>query len=456
MIKQKGKILIVDDDKDVLQSLKLILENEFELVETISNPNSIHQSLKSNIFNVVLLDMNFTAGINSGNEGLYWLSEILKFDNDIVVIMLTAYGDIQLSVEAMKRGASDFITKPWDNDKLIATIKAGLKLSESKKEVKTLKQKQEYLNVDNRSKYIKPIGTSPAFLKVLDTISKVSKTDANILITGENGTGKELIAKEIHRQSKRSEDVFIGLDLTSISESLFESELFGHAKGAFTDAKNSRVGRIESASGGTLFLDEIGNLNMNLQSKLLTVLENRELTPIGSNELIPIDIRLISATNKNLNQLINLDLFRDDLLYRLNTISIEVPALRNRKEDIPLLAEHFLTYYSKKYEKPLIKLGKKAVDKLIDYRWPGNIRELEHAIEKAVILSESNIITPNDFHFTTPESAIDSIDTLNLEEIEKNTIVKALKKCSGNISKTAQELGVTRKTLYKKIEKYGL
>ncbi len=456
MIKQKGKILIVDDDKDVLQSLKLILENEFELVETISNPNSIHQSLKSNIFNVVLLDMNFTAGINSGNEGLYWLSEILKFDNDIVVIMLTAYGDIQLSVEAMKRGASDFITKPWDNDKLIATIKAGLKLSESKKEVKTLKQKQEYLNVDNRSKYIKPIGTSPAFLKVLDTISKVSKTDANILITGENGTGKELIAKEIHRQSKRSEDVFIGLDLTSISESLFESELFGHAKGAFTDAKNSRVGRIESASGGTLFLDEIGNLNMNLQSKLLTVLENRELTPIGSNELIPIDIRLISATNKNLNQLINLDLFRDDLLYRLNTISIEVPALRNRKEDIPLLAEHFLTYYSKKYEKPLIKLGKKAVDKLIDYRWPGNIRELEHAIEKAVILSESNIVTPNDFHFTTPESAIDSIDTLNLEEIEKNTIVKALKKCSGNISKTAQELGVTRKTLYKKIEKYGL
>ncbi len=456
MKKKNAKILIVDDDENVLKSLKLILGNEFEHIETCKNPNTINQVYTNSTFDIVLLDMNFTAGINSGNEGLYWLSEILKINRDAIVVMLTAYGDIQLSVEAMKRGATDFITKPWDNEKLIATINTGLKLSYSRKEINTLKQKQEYLGSNDQAKYQKPIGSSPAFLKILDTISKVSKTDANVLILGENGTGKELIAQEIHRQSKRAKDVLISLDMASLNETLFESELFGHTKGAFTDAKESRIGRIESASGGTLFLDEIGNLGMNLQSKLLTVLQNREVTPIGSNKSVSVDIRLISATNRNLTELINNDLFRDDLLYRINTIQIEVPSLRERKGDVPLLAEFFLNRFNKKYDKRKLKISKKAIDKLQDYKWPGNIRELEHAIEKAVIMVESDIIKPDDFYFANQQTEIETIDSFNLDEVEQNTIQKALIKCSGNISKTAEMLGITRKTLYKKIEKYDL
>ncbi|MFC2152249.1 sigma-54-dependent transcriptional regulator [Bacteroidota bacterium] len=456
MKKSKGNLLIVDDDKGVLKSLELILNREFDTIKILSNPNSIHQELQQKSFDLILLDMNFTAGVNTGNEGLFWLSEILKNDPDAVVVMLTAYGDIELSVEAMKRGATDFITKPWDNEKLIATLNSGLKLHKSRKEVKTLKQKQEYLGSNDPLKIQKPLGISPSFLNVLQTISKVSKTDANVLILGENGTGKELIAREIYRQSKRAQEVLITLDMASISETLFESELFGHTKGAFTDAKESRIGRMESASGGTLFLDEIGNLSMNMQSKLLTVLQNREVIPVGSNIPVSIDVRLISATNKNLDKMIANDLFRDDLLYRINTIQIEVPPLRERKDDILLLAEYFLTSYSKKYDKPKLKIGKNAIDKLQSYRWPGNIRELEHAIEKAVILTDSDIIDVADFHFSIPLTETEGIDSLNLEEIEKNTVKKALKKCGGNISKTAEELGITRKTLYTKIEKYGL
>lgn len=456
MKKIAGRILVVDDNENVLKSLKLVLDNEFEAVETIKNPNQLHSLLTAKPFDVILLDMNFTAGVNTGNEGLYWLSEALKINPDLVVIMLTAYGDIELSVEAMKRGATDFIVKPWDNEKLIATVKTGLKLSSSKQEVKSLKQKQEYLGSNDQSTYQKPIGTSPAFLKILDTVSKVARTDANVLILGENGTGKELIAKEIHRQSNRSKEVLISLDLTALSESLFESELFGHTKGAFTDAKEARIGRIESASGGTLFLDEIGNLGMNLQSKLLTVLQNREIIPIGSNTPVLVDVRLISATNKNITELIQNDLFREDLLYRINTIQIEIPPLRERKEDIPILAEYFLNRLIKKYNKPNLKISKSALDKLQAHRWPGNIRELEHAIEKAVILTEADIIKADDFYFTSQPADTASIDTFNLEDVEQNTIKRALLKCSGNISKTAEMLGVTRKTLYKKIEKYGL
>jgi len=456
MKKKTGKILIVDDDINVLKSLQLILSNEFELVETCRNPNTLNHLLTKQTFDAILLDMNFTAGINSGNEGLYWLSEILKINTDYVVIMLTAYGDIALSVEAMKRGATDFITKPWDNEKLIATLKTGIKLCESKKEIKSLKQKQEYIGINDQSKFQKPIGSSPAFLNILETIKKVAKTDANVLILGENGTGKELIAQQIHRQSKRANDVLISLDMASLNDSLFESELFGHTKGAFTDAKESRVGRIESASGGTLFLDEIGNLGMNLQSKLLTVLQNREITPLGSNESVPIDIRLISATNKNLTTLIENDLFRDDLLYRINTIQIEVPPLRDRKEDIPELTDFFLDRFKKKYDKPGLSISKKVIGKLQKYKWPGNVRELEHTIEKVVILADSEIIKPEDFYFSNQQTEIETIDSLNLDEVEQNTIRKALLKCEGNISKTAEMLGVTRKTLYKKIEKYGL
>ena len=363
-----GKILIIDDDQNVLKSLKIILSNEFEEIKTIKNPNTINHTLAQTTYDIILLDMNFTAGVNTGNEGLYWLNEIFKIDPDSVVIMLTAYGDIELSVEAMKRGATDFITKPWDNEKLIATIKSGLKLRKSKNEIRTLKQKQEYLGASDYSKYQKPIGSSPEFLKILETINKVSKTDANVLILGENGTGKELIAREIHKQSKRSKEALITLDMASLSETLFESELFGHTKGAFTDAKESRIGRMESASGGTLFLDEIGNLGMNLQSKLLTTLQNREIIPIGTNKSVPIDIRLISATNKNLNELITNDLFREDLLYRINTIQIEVPPLRKRKDDIPGLTEFFLNRFTKKYEKHKLKISKKAIDKLQEHK----------------------------------------------------------------------------------------
>ena len=456
MKKIAGRILVVDDNENVLKSLKLILNNQFEYVETIKNPNQLHSILTTKTFDVILLDMNFTAGVNTGNEGLYWLSETLKLNPDFVVIMLTAYGDIELSVEAMKRGATDFIVKPWDNEKLIATIKTGLQLSNSKKEVKSLRQKQEYLGANDHSTYQKPIGTSPAFLKILDTVSKVARTDANVLILGENGTGKELIAKEIHRQSDRSKEALITLDLTALSESLFESELFGHTKGAFTDAKEARIGRVESASGGTLFLDEIGNLGMNLQSKLLTVLQNREVIPIGSNTSVPVDIRLISATNKNIMELIQNDLFREDLLYRINTIQLEIPPLRKRKEDISVLAEYFLQRLIKKYGKPNLKISRAALDKLQTHRWPGNIRELEHAIEKVVILTESETIKPEDFHFTSQGADHNNLDSYKLHEVEQNTIERALLQCNGNISKTAEMLGVTRKTLYKKIEKYGL
>ncbi len=456
MSKKSGRILVVDDNKTVLQSLKLILQNEFEEVETIKNPNQLHSILTSTPVDVILLDMNFKAGVNTGNEGLYWLSEVLKINPDFIVIMLTAYGDIELSVEAMKRGATDFVVKPWDNEKLIATIKTGLKLNSSQQEIKSLKQKQEYLGSNDSLKRYELIGSSPAFLNVLETVNKVAQTDANVLILGENGTGKELIAQEIHKRSKRAKEALISLDLTSLSESLFESELFGHAKGAFTDAKETRVGRIESASGGTLFLDEIGNLGMNLQSKLLTVLQNREVIPIGSNKPVQVDIRLVSATNKNLNELIQRDLFREDLLYRLNTIQIELPPLRERKEDISVLAEYFLNKLVKKYNKPNLKISRSALDKLQQYKWPGNIRELEHAIEKAVILSESDIIKADDFYFTPSTAQTSNLDSVNLEEVEENTIKKALLKCSGNISRTAEMLGITRKTLYKKIEKYGL
>jgi len=456
MKKESGKILVVDDNETVLRSLKLILCNDFEEVETIKNPNQIHTLITTKSFDVIILDMNFTAGINTGNEGLFWLKEILKINPESVVIMLTAYGDIELSVEAMKRGATDFVVKPWDNDKLIATIKTGLKLNNSQKQVKSLKQKQEYLGSTDLIKYQKPIGTSPSFLKVMETVNKVAKTNANILILGENGTGKEIIAREIHRQSDRSDEVLITVDLTSLNESLFESELFGHTRGAFTDAKEARTGRIESASGGSLFLDEIGNLGMNMQSKLLTVLQNREVIPIGSNTPVPVDIRLISATNKDVTELIRNDLFREDLLYRINTIQIELPPLRERKEDIPVLAEYFLSKLTKRYNKPQLKFSKSAVDKLQSYRWPGNVRELEHAIEKAVILTEKAILNAEDFYFPHQNEETTNPDTLNLEEIERNTVAKALRKCKGNISKAADTLGVTRKTLYKKIEKYGL
>lgn len=454
----KGKILIVDDNEGILKSLSFILKQEFEEVTGIRNPSKFTSVLQSGLFDVILLDMNFSAGINTGNEGIFWLKEIIKADADAVVILITAYGDIELAVRAMKEGATDFIQKPFDPIKLVSTVKSAYQLRLSKLQVSKLIQKQKHLSEDLDKTFVSLIGESPAMMQILTTVKKVAPTDANVLILGENGTGKELIAREIHRQSKRADDVFISVDLGSLSESLFESELFGHVKGAFTGAMEDRKGRFETASGGTLFLDEIGNLPISLQSKLLTVLQNRYIIPVGSNKIVAIDLRLITATNKHLSELIKDNLFREDLMFRINTIQIEIPPLRKREGDILLLAEHFLKLYGKKYEKPYLKISGTAVEKLKHYEWPGNVRELQHIIENSVIMADEGVIRPENLHFTTKISSEKSLtdNTLNLNNIEKLTIKEALFKHKGNINQTAKELGITRKTLYSKIEKYEL
>jgi DNA-binding NtrC family response regulator len=457
MTKVKGKILIADDNDGILKSLSFILRQEFEEVTTIKNPSKFTSLLHSGSFDIILLDMNFSAGVNNGNEGLFWLKEIIKEDPDAVIILITAYGDIELAVKAMKEGATDFIQKPFDSVKLVSTVKAAYQLRLSKVQVSKLMQKQKHLSEDLDKTFISLIGESPAMKDILLTVKKVAPTDANVLILGENGTGKELIAREIHRQSKRSDDVFISVDLGSLSESLFESELFGHVKGAFTGATDDRKGRFETASGGTLFLDEIGNLPISLQSKLLTVLQNRYIIPVGSNKLVPVNVRLITATNKHLSDLIRDNLFREDLMFRINTLQIEIPPLRNRGDDIVLLAEHFLKVYSKKYEK-ILKISETAIDKLLQYDWPGNVRELQHMIENSVIMVDEGIIKPENLRFTTGITSGKQIfdNSLNLNDVERLTIKEALFKHKGNINQTARELGITRKTLYSKIEKYEL
>lgn len=452
----EGKILIIDDNEGILKSLRYALKFEFRMVRTTRSPNQIPSLLQSEKFDVILLDMNFSAGVSTGNEGIFWLREILKLEPEAVVILITAYGDVELAVRAIKEGAVDFIIKPWDPDKLITTLKAAFKLSRSKKEVLKLKHAQAHLEEDISREFGTIIGESTEFRQTMDMVSKSAPTEANVLILGENGTGKEVLAREIHRHSRRSGEVFISVDMSSLSEGLIESELFGHKKGAFTDAGEDRVGRFESASGGTLFLDEIGNIPMSVQAKLLTVLQNRIIYRVGSNKPIPVDIRLITATNKSIRGLVADNHFREDLYYRINTIEIQLPPLRERDIDILLLAEHFLHLYRKKYGKPLLKINSRAMDKLKSYPWPGNIRELRHTIEKAVILSEGSTLTPEDFLFSVQEETSMEPESLNLEEIEKGAIIKALKKYSGNLSKTAAELGITRKTLYSKIDKYDL
>jgi DNA-binding NtrC family response regulator len=453
---EEGKILIIDDNEGILKSLRYALKFEFRTVKTTRTPNQIPSLLQTEKFDVILLDMNFSAGVNTGNEGIYWLREILKLDPEVVVVLITAYGDVELAVRAIREGAVDFIVKPWDPEKLISTLKAAFKLSLSKKEVLKLKSAQEHLKEDISREFGPIIGESAKFRQTMDLVIKSAPTDANVLLLGENGTGKEILAREIHRNSDRSGEVFISVDMSSLSESLIESELFGHKKGSFTDAQEDRVGRFESASGGTLFLDEIGNIPISVQAKLLTVLQNRIIYRVGSNKPIPVDIRLITATNKSIRGLVTDNYFREDLYYRINTIEIQLPPLRDRQEDILLLAEHFLHLYKKKYVKPLLKINSTAMDKLKSYSWPGNIRELRHTIEKAVILSEGNTLTADDFLLSVDHSDGMEAETLNLDEVEISTIMKALKKYQGNLSKTATELGITRKTLYSKIEKYGL
>ncbi len=453
---RKGKILIIDDDKDVLLASRVVLKPDFEIIRTETDPFKLPQILREEEFDVILLDMNFSTGATSGNEGIHWLTEILKIDPQVNVIMITAFGEINLAIEAMKIGAIDFIVKPWDNEKLIATVSSALKLSQSKKEIQQLKNKQSILKEEINKSFSEMIGKSEAMKKVISDIQKVSNTNANILILGENGTGKELVARAIHQHSDRADQIFVNVDLGSISESLFESELFGHTKGAFTDALSERIGRFEAANEGSLFLDEIGNLNLSMQAKLLSVLENRETTKVGSNKATPINIRLISASNMPLAAMVSDGTFRQDLLYRINTIEIHIPPLRDRIEDLTLLTNFFVKQFQSKYQKANLKISKEALKKLKGYHWPGNIRELKHIIERAVIMCETTNLSPADFPLNLEAKNNSKSSSLNIEDIEKKAINEAVKKNRGNLSKAAKDLGMGRTTLYRKMNKYGL
>jgi DNA-binding NtrC family response regulator len=456
MKKTKGTLLIVDDNQDILDALSLFVENEFEKTLYLSNPNLISECLRKESIDVVLLDMNFSAGINSGNEGIYWMKEILRYDKDISVIPITAYGEVKLAVKALKEGAFDFILKPWDNDKLTSTLKAAFKLRYSKLEIKNLETKNETLIEESNKKFPSIMGTSPAIKKINNVIDKVAHTNANILILGENGTGKELTARELYKKSERKNEIFVSVDLGSLSESLFESELFGHEKGAFTDAKSEKIGRFETANNGTIFLDEIGNIPLSLQAKLLSVLQNNEIYKLGSSKPIPINIRLICATNRNLIKMVDDGLFRDDLYYRINTIQIELPALRDRENDIDLLSEFFVKKYASMYNKSNVKISQKALIRLKSHAWPGNIRELEHTIEKAIILSDNQILSENDFNLRNSNTGQLIESAITLEEIEKNAILLAIKNNNGNLTEAAKRLAISRQTMYNKINKYGI
>lgn len=450
---RKGKILIVDDNEEILVALRLFLGDQFD-VTTEKNPNLIPTLLQQNNFDVFIIDMNFSSGRSSGNEGIYWMREILKRDQEAIIILITAYGDVELSVKAIKEGATDFIQKPWEDEKLLATVSSAFKLRKSRIEVQKLKANQLHLTESATEEQPFFLGRSEPMIAIWETIKKVAATDANILILGENGTGKELIAREIHKMSKRSAELFVKVDLASLTESLFESELFGHKKGAFTDAKDDRIGRIEVASDGTLFLDEIGNISMNQQSKLLSVIQNKQVTRIGDHQNIPVNIRLVTATNKPLYEMAKNSEFREDLLYRINTIQIEVPALRDRSEDIPELLDMFIHKFSKKYKLPVLTYTKKHIQRLQNYSWPGNIREFEHLVEKAIILGDHSVFNIDHANFSS--NITGQNESLNLEDNQKQLILKAINKAKGNFSIAASELGISRKTLYNKIKKYGL
>lgn len=445
---QQGKILIVDDDTDVLRAARLLLKRHFAQVDFEKNPQKIPYLVTNFEYDVILLDMNFTRDLSSGKEGFEWLDRILDINPKATVVLFTAYGDVEMAVRAIKAGAVDFVLKPWENDKLLATMQTAVAASQAKQEKKA---GGATLHTDNVL-----IGDSPAMQEVLETVGRVAGTDANILILGENGTGKDLLARHIHALSMRKEKPIVPVDLGALSESLFESELFGHVKGAFTDARDDRAGRFEEAAGGTIFLDEIGNISIPFQAKLLTVLQNRQVTRVGSNKQLPIDVRLISATNKNIQQLAAAGQFRQDLLYRINTIEVHLPPLRERREDIVPLAEYFLGMYRKKYNRPVAFLHDTLITQLENYEWPGNIRELQHAIERAVILCQGKTLMPKDV-FVKSTTSSEKLDTgFNLEDMERNMIAQALKQCNGNITDAARELGLSRAALYRRMEKYNL
>ncbi|RLC53423.1 MAG: sigma-54-dependent Fis family transcriptional regulator [Candidatus Cloacimonadota bacterium] len=458
MEKKIGKILAVDDNEDILFSIKLLLKPYAELVHTELNPERIPELMQNEEYDVILLDMNFTKDMIGGQEGFYWLEKILEIDSSAVVIFITAYGDVERAVKAIKAGAVDFVLKPWQNEKLIATLSSAMKLRGSLVEADKLRLKQKELSKKLDQPFHDFIGDSAEMHKVYSTIHKVASTDASILILGENGTGKELVARALHRNSTRRKEIFLSVDLGAISETLFESELFGHVRGAFTDAKKDKPGRFEVASGGTLFLDEIGNLSLPLQSKLLTVIEKRQVIRVGSNRSKPVDVRLVCATNMPIYQMAKDGNFRQDLLYRINTVEISLPPLRDRVEDIPILADHFLESFVQKYKKNIRGISSPALKKLRQYNWPGNVRELQHALERAVILSDSKVLQASDFMLQTPHTVTDDsgFGSYNIEDVERDVIQRALRKNNGNISQAAKELGLTRASLYRRLEKYGL
>lgn len=447
---KQANILVIDDDKDVLTAISLLLKKEVKEVVTEKNPENLLSLLKKNTFDLILLDMNFNASINTGNEGIYWLKRIKESHPSISVIMITAYADIDLAIRSLKEGAADFIVKPWNNQKLVEAIQDVLCKKNGEKNVSAAQ------NFDD----LGLIGNSEAMLHIFNKIEKVAPTDANILILGENGTGKDLIAKAIHQKSLRAKQAYVKVDVGALTESLFESELFGHKKGAFTDAREDRAGRFEAANGGTLFMDEIGNISLQQQSKLLTVLQSRQVVRLGTNNNIPVDLRLICATNLPLTELANETKFRKDLIYRINTVEIIVPPLRARKGDISILAKHFLKFYGNKYFKPEAAFSEKALEKLQEYHYPGNVRELQYIIERAVIMADSEILLPADLIFSPIETGTKVLSEedseTKLSTIEKQTILRVIEKNNGNITKAAKELGITRTALYRRLSKYEI
>jgi two-component system response regulator HydG len=453
-----ARILVVDDEQDILRAARLLLKRHFASVETLSDPRKLPERVRAGACDVVLLDMNFAAGADSGAEGLESLDEVLTLDPQAVVVLITAHSGVELAVEAMKRGAADFVTKPWQNERLLATLLAASNLRRSRVEAAELRSRNRGLAAATLTGR-ELIGTSARMLRVFDTVRRAAPTDANVLILGENGTGKELVAREIHRHSRRSDDVFLRVDLGSLAPQLFESELFGHRRGAFTDARSDRIGLFRAATGGTLFLDEIGNVPLHLQAKLLTALERREVVPVGAEKPEGVDVRVICATNRSPRELADEDLFRQDLLYRINTVEIMLPPLRERREDIPLLLEHFMTVYAEKYNLSARRLSAAALESLVAHPWPGNIRALRHAVERALILSDGTMLEPDDFTLgSAPIVGVGkaSADSTHLDDLEREAVTRALKEHKRNISRAAAALGVTRASLYRRMQKYGL
>jgi two-component system, NtrC family, response regulator HydG len=458
MHRNPARILVVDDEEDILVAARLLLKRHFASVDVLREPSRLPELAERRAFDILLLDMNFAAGADSGAEGMSLLAQLLALDPQAVVVLITGHAEVCLAVEAMKKGAADFIAKPWENDRLVATLLAACNLRRSRLEAEEFRSRSRGLAAATRSDG-EMLGTSSAMLSVFETIGRAAPTDANVLILGENGTGKDLVAREIHRRSRRANEAFLRVDLGALSPQLFESELFGHRRGAFTDAKADRIGLLRAAAGGTLFLDEIGNVPLHLQSKLLTALERREITPVGSERAQPIDVRLICATNLAPERLADENLFRQDLLYRINTVEIMLPPLRERREDIPLLLEHFIERHAQKYNLPARRLSADALDRLTAHAWPGNVRALSHAVERAVILAAGPLLEAADFsvasHFARPPPS-PSPEASRLDAVERQTIARELEAHDRNISRTAQALGLSRAALYRRMQKYGL